>query len=156
MDGIDLAFAPTKARKLLGDLASRKISILELSRECAYWSMSDECFRDLRPLPEPTRPQVLVDYDYEPFSRKEKLKQDPAFWKQPEVFNYLEAKEKVKNHNKVCVLRLKEMKDLIPPDDIPAQQKINARLAEFLGWLPPLPEKPFHNYQEREPGSDDN
>jgi hypothetical protein len=150
---IDLSFAPTKTKKLLRDYQSSKITMQDLERECAYWLLTDACFKEMRVLLMPSRPQILLDYDREGFAKKEAINRDPTFWKQPIVINYLEEKQRVKHHNQDCVSRLKDAKNLIPEGDTLSHTKIDQRLNDFLSWMPPVAVLP-KNYNEREIGEE--
>lgn len=132
MEGIDLSFAPRKCKKLLSDFSSNKISISELEIECAYWLLSDECFRELKPKPLPAPiPELLADYYSMPPERKRRIDEDQNFWKRHDISTYLNMKLNVQSINKTNKLRLLEAKKLIPKEDIISQTKINERLEEY-------------------------
>ena len=113
--------------KLLADFHSKKITMEELNKECAYWYM--DCFDEVRIKPYPTPPRRYVEYASMDYAEKKEVPN--AFWLLPEIKNYLDAKFLVKNENKGELSRMKEFINYIPESDFVARQKFREKILEF-------------------------
>lgn len=125
-------------KKLLTELREKKITMPEFDKECAYWYIR---YHDkLHPLPVPNiRPQDLIEYDrMEPHDKKSLPEK---FWRQTEVYNYLEAKQGVIENNKSTLNSLKRFKEYIPIEDKLTRDKYDNLISEYEGWCnKPVPE----------------
>lgn len=135
MEKINLRFGPEKAKKLLADRASGKITIEELEIECAYWFLSDECFREIHPKPQPSVPDVMMEYYRSDKTRQTRINSDTDFWKRKDVYEYLNQKKMIQNENITNLWKLKEAKRIIPEADVALQSKLMMRINEFEDHL---------------------
>lgn len=113
--------------KLLSDLASEKITLPQLLKECAMWYL--DCFDTIYPRPEPSMPNEYRDYLHLPFEKKQKTPSE--FWLKPVIRDYLEIKQKIKNENMGTLLNLKEHLSHIPEGDFVSIQKFKDKIQVF-------------------------
>lgn len=116
-----------KKNQLLDDYNSKKITLEELQKECAYWYL--DCFDEISPRAFPSMPEEYRDFMAMPFEKRNKISNE--FHNQPKVKDYLEQKQQVKNENKSKVYWLKEHLSHIPESDFVARSRFNEKLNDF-------------------------
>jgi len=107
-----------KKDTLLKGLFTGEISMAEFDKECAYWLINS---KDLSPLPLPTRPRELQEYDT--WTSTEKKNTSDKFWRQDAVYKYVNQKQFVIDRNKSMLSTLKEFKEYIPKEDTITRNK---------------------------------
>ena len=119
-----------KKNQLLDDVSSGKITMEDLEKECAYWFM--ECFSELHMKPYPTTPKRFVEFKLMSYEKQNKLGID--FWSHPEIKQYLELKDEIKNTNKANLYWLNHHMSKLPDGDFLAKQKFKEKILEFEGY----------------------
>lgn len=105
-----------------------KISSADLDRECAYWFL--DCFEEINPRTEPTPPLKYVEFKRMPIEKQFKVQDEILL--QPEIRNYLDMKDQVKNWNNSKVLQLKEFKSYLPEEDFISRKRYEEKLNDFI------------------------
>ena len=126
---------PQTAKRLLNQLNIKELTLKDFLMECAYWALKDG-FDELYPKPYPTPPNTEAFREYESLSLERKLKVNyDFFYKHPEINEYYQQKNFIKNHNNATLLWLKELQGYVPEGDSPSHQKIKNRILEFQAFL---------------------
>lgn len=133
-----------KKNTLLKGLFSGELSIRDFDKESAYWLISCD---NLTPLPLPTRPPELLEYDT--WSPQEKKNTSEKFWRQERVFAYMNQKQSVLDRNKGMLDKLIEFKTYIPDGDIPTLAKYDRFIALYREFFNPSPLYP-ENWQDKQ------
>lgn len=115
-------------RNLL-DFKKGKISIDEFNRECAYIFL--EYINDVKPEYVGSEPKDLEEYHQ--LDKKEQRDIRESFWRQPQIYNFLEHKQKVICWNVGQVQNLIKFLGYIPKEDIDSRQKFRDKILEFRG-----------------------
>lgn len=117
--------------KLWRQFIDKQITRRELQKELAYLAVGDmQAWRVLNYRPLPTRPKRLREYDA--LSSAQKEKSTERFWREPEIFNYLESCARVKAENKKIIAWLQELKDIFEREgDEHMRIKTEQRIFEF-------------------------
>lgn len=116
-----------KMNQLLSDYASKKITMEELDRECAYWYL--DCFEEIYPKPLPTPPNRYREYQEMDIMEKREIPN--SFWLIPEIKNYIDQKTFIKEENKANLLNLKKFLAHIPQQDFTARNSFEQKIREF-------------------------
>ena len=94
---VDTMF-PKTAKKLLNELATKKLTLAEFLTECAYWALKDG-FDELRPLALPNKPSKILEYESFTIDKIHNL--DRKYYEDyPEVLGYYHKLFWVINKNK--------------------------------------------------------
>lgn len=130
MDGVKERIHSQFAVNLIGQLEGGKITHDDFMRECAYWAVR-EGFDDLKPLPLPTKPQEVFDFEQLPEYTREKLN-NKYYDDHPVINSFYQQIRFVKDRNKTNFEWLREILEYIPQEDIPTRQKIENRIQDFI------------------------
>ena len=101
-----------RMKEYLDNLWLGRWDMSEFNKEGAYWLISCD---DLAPKLLPTRPKELREHDS--WTSTEKKNTSDKFWRQHNIYNYLEQKQMVLGRNKGMLAKLVEFRGYIPEGD---------------------------------------
>jgi hypothetical protein len=122
---------PQICKALLSRARGGVIPMSEFLSECAFWAVKDG-FADLRPLPYPTKPQDVFEYEQMTFERRLALNHQ-FYLDHPAVNAYYDQYQMVKNHNASNLEWLIKVKNYLPKEDNITRDKVEARIKQFEG-----------------------
>uniref|UniRef100_A0A6H1ZWD6 Uncharacterized protein n=1 Tax=viral metagenome TaxID=1070528 RepID=A0A6H1ZWD6_9ZZZZ len=113
---------------LLYKIRDKKITMADFDRECAYWALA--YLNEYKFTPYPTKPTQIVEYQ----NRKRydvKFRVEDKFWQQDEIKPYMASFKIARGRNISNGSWLEFMKNSIPAEDTPNQEKIQELLLEY-------------------------
>lgn len=126
---------PAYMQKLTDDHRSKKITLAELEKQCAYWLLTDGCFKELYPDNPPSRPYEMGGYEQLKGKDLEQAHRNPI------VTGYFLAAGRVLNMNRSKQIWLEEAREVLK-DDPEAVRKIDERL-RYFGAAPVIREPDY-------------
>ena len=130
MEGVKKLIYSETALTLLTQLESNQITFADFMRECAYWAIKDG-FDELKPLPLPTKPEEVFDYERMPKETRERLN-EKYFQDHWEINSYYQQVKFVQVRNKVNFEWLNTIFSYLPEEDFINRKKVDDRLKEFI------------------------
>ena len=113
--------------QLSDDFEHGRISIEDLNKECAYWYL--DCFDELKYKYPPSTPQRFLNFKN--LSRDEQRSIPKEFWLHPEIKEYLDSKNLIRNENRTTIEKLKMFKQFIPEQDFVSRGSYNEKIDYF-------------------------
>ncbi len=136
---VDTMF-PKTAKKLLNELATKKLTLAEFLTECAYWALKDG-FNQLFPKSYPDKPSKANELEGMPEHEQSKFNYLDYFSKNPDVKLYYDKKAEIQNWNKGTEEWLADMFKYVPEEDFVSRGKIRNIILEFRSKCQPTSQK---------------